>query len=281
VHTEQGNYDQALEAYRKSLEIFQRIGDQRGIADTLNNAANVRAERGDYEQALEGHRRCLEILQRIGDQRGMAMTLNNAATVHAERGDYEQALEGYRKSLELREKIGDQRGMAETLKNLGWAHEEHGDRDLALDCVERSLRIAREHGVVMMGLHAQLALAEIYLRMGELDKAQSLSDPALSESTRLNLKPIVSEAQRILGMVGRERKAWAESISCFEQTVETSRRMGGRLTEGKSRYEFGLMWKMKGDAAEAREQLDSAARIFQGLGLEHWLAKVERAREGL
>ena len=41
------------------------------------------------------------------------------------------------------------------------------------------------------------------------------------------------------------------------------------------------MWKMEGDAANARNQLDSAAGIFRGLGLGHWLSKVEGAREGL
>ena len=281
LHAERGEYDQALQGYRKAAEVLRRIGDLRGIAQTLDNAATVHFECGDYDEALEGYAKSLEIWERIGNQEGIAVSLSNAAILHAERGQYDQALEEYRKSLELRERIGDPRGMALVLMNLGWAHEEHGSRDLAIECVERSLKIAGDLGAVAIELPARLILAEICFRMGDLDKAQSLSQSALSDSTRLNLKPNISQAQRILGMVGRERRAWKESISYFEQTVETSIQQGSRLMEGKSRYEFGLMWKMKGDAANAREQLDSAAGIFRGLGLERWLSKVEGAREEL
>src|SRR3972149_6631162 len=218
LHAERGEYDQALQGYREAAEVLQRIGDLRGIAQTLDNAATVHFERGDYDEALEGYRKSLEIWERIGNQEGIAVSLSNAAILHADRGEYDQALEEYRKSLELRERIGDPRGMALVLIKLGWAHEEHGSRDLAIECVERSLKIAGDLGAVAIELPARLILAEICFRMGDLAKAQSLSQSALSDSTRLNLKPNISQAQRILGMVGRERRAWKESISDFGQT---------------------------------------------------------------
>jgi tetratricopeptide (TPR) repeat protein len=44
IHYAQGQYAKALEAYQKALAIFERIGDQQGIAGSYNNIGNIHYE---------------------------------------------------------------------------------------------------------------------------------------------------------------------------------------------------------------------------------------------
>ena len=63
-----GDYDPALEFFKKSLAGLQEMGDKSGEGTTLNNMATTAHARGDYETALKYLEQSLKICQEIGDK---------------------------------------------------------------------------------------------------------------------------------------------------------------------------------------------------------------------
>jgi tetratricopeptide (TPR) repeat protein len=62
IHHAQGRYAEALESYQKALAIFERIGDQQGIANCYNNIGVINVAQGRYAEALESYQKALTIL---------------------------------------------------------------------------------------------------------------------------------------------------------------------------------------------------------------------------
>ncbi len=68
-------------------------------------------------------------------------------------------------------------------------------------------------------------------------------------------------------MIHREKGNWNESAKDLEKSIEIFKEIGMDKDLGKSHYEFGIMWKAKGEPEKAREHLDKALTIFEKLNL--------------
>jgi tetratricopeptide (TPR) repeat protein len=74
-----GRYEESLSNFQSLLKHSDEINDRRMQADALNNMALIHYSRGEYDRALELYNQSLEIARKIGDQWGIAGTLNNIA----------------------------------------------------------------------------------------------------------------------------------------------------------------------------------------------------------
>jgi tetratricopeptide (TPR) repeat protein len=79
VYAQQGEVEQALELWKQSLEIEERVGNAQGKAATLHNMAGMYAQQGEVEQALKLFGESLKICERIGDIEGKKSVLENLA----------------------------------------------------------------------------------------------------------------------------------------------------------------------------------------------------------
>jgi len=279
VHYQRGDYDAALEHHRKGLEIREKIGDQHGIAISLSNSGNVHLQRGDYDAALKHYAKAVEMFGKIGDRQAMGITLNNLGDAHAVRGDYDAALKHYTRGLEIQEKVGDLRGIAISLNNLGNVHLQRGDHDSALEHLEKSLAISRSIGSRDEEGNALCLLADVKFGKGEFQKATDLCDEALSLSTAMGARRTIAKSTKTLGAIFRERKMWPESIENFERSLHTYEEIHQPLGQADSCFEFGVMWKEKGNATEAVKYLGRAIDLFEKLGTKQEIAKARAAYE--
>lgn len=278
VHLHRGEFGSALEKYRKCLEIGEKTGNQRDIAHILGNIGAVHLQKGEYEMALEHFKMSLDIFDRMGDQQGIAYSLNNIGVMHEERGEYDRALENYRKSLGIVEKIGDQQVVAASLHNIGLIHKCTGEYDKALKQYERSLELSEKIGYLVGVAYNYCGIAEVHFKKGDLEKALSFCNQAFEISEDIGVLEYVSDSRRIFGMIYREKKNWEQSAENFRKSVEICRDVGREKELAESHYEYGLMWKDKGDVENAKENLNKAVEIFGKLGLSK---EMETARKAL
>ncbi|HXZ73277.1 MAG TPA: tetratricopeptide repeat protein [Streptosporangiaceae bacterium] len=59
--------DEAARQHRRALGIFERLGDQAGMADSYGRLGNVAYLRGDYDEAARQYQRALGIFERLGN----------------------------------------------------------------------------------------------------------------------------------------------------------------------------------------------------------------------
>ncbi|MGD2115332.1 MAG: tetratricopeptide repeat protein [Acidobacteriota bacterium] len=136
-----GDNESAVGHLERSLELFRRLGDRRGLASQLNNLGWVADEISDLERARELSEEALKVNRDLGDLRGQALALNNLGWAGLYGGDYETAHDRLERSLELRRRVGDRRGEAFALTNLAWAEQCLGRLDRASDLLEEAARI--------------------------------------------------------------------------------------------------------------------------------------------
>ena len=66
--------DDALRNFQQALEIRRKIGDQRGIATSLREIAQVQDAMGDSKAALASYKEAVEVDRKIGDKNGLITT---------------------------------------------------------------------------------------------------------------------------------------------------------------------------------------------------------------
>ena len=69
---DRGDYDEAARQYRRALDIFERLGDQAGLAAAYSQLGNLETERGGpVATAVTWHVKALAITIRLGIPQAM------------------------------------------------------------------------------------------------------------------------------------------------------------------------------------------------------------------
>ncbi len=100
--------DDAVDAYKKSLDIDREIGDQAAEATTLHQIGKVYRDTNRFREALEYYNESLEIKREIGNRAGEAATLHQIGTVYQLTNQFEEALEYYNESLKASREMEDE-----------------------------------------------------------------------------------------------------------------------------------------------------------------------------
>jgi tetratricopeptide (TPR) repeat protein len=131
---------EAEDAYRKSLALLERIGDQFGQAQVLHSLGNLLSKnRQRDKEAEEAYRKSLALAQDNAYHQAQVLhSLGNLLSKNKSR--WPEAEELYQKSYEFLRKNGDRRGVAMVSSSFGRLLLRKGDCDQA----EHWLRISFE-----------------------------------------------------------------------------------------------------------------------------------------
>jgi predicted ATPase/DNA-binding winged helix-turn-helix (wHTH) protein/tetratricopeptide (TPR) repeat protein len=144
--TTQGDFSAAEHHLQQSLSIYEDLGDQPGIAASLNGLAINARDRGDYASAQSNFERSLACWRLLPDRLAMARCLHNLANVVKVRGDYPRARWALREATEIFEELGDRSGAAWSINQLGDISREQDDNVAAHEFYQRALTAFREAG---------------------------------------------------------------------------------------------------------------------------------------
>jgi predicted ATPase len=144
VARDNGEIAEAHALFQESLGVWKALGDLKAIARALSNLANVLKLQGEYDHARSLHAECLAIFQGLGDRTGVAWSLNNQGDVARDQGDSAAARALYEQSLGMFRELGDRWGIAGTLADLGNLAREGQDCATAHPLYQESLKIFRE-----------------------------------------------------------------------------------------------------------------------------------------
>lgn len=138
------SYGRQKDLLRQSLQLRQQIGDQRGIAHSLNYLGDMAYERGIYEEAQQYAEASLKIYEELGDNLGRAYALNHLGQVAGTTGQYGQAQKHYHESLRILREYGNPRELSICLDCVGYITYLLGDWDRAEQHYQESLSLSRE-----------------------------------------------------------------------------------------------------------------------------------------
>ena len=129
----QGDLGTARALYEEAVVIWREIGDEHGLAATLNGLGLVASDQGDYAAARAYYDKCLNYFRENGDTKGATTILINLGVVASRLGDYAAARAHYEECLSLLRGLGNLRALAQTRGNFGILLYRQGDFAGALD----------------------------------------------------------------------------------------------------------------------------------------------------
>ncbi len=91
----------------------------------------------------------------------------------------------------------------------------------------------------------------------------------------------IARAKMAFGILFGAREAWRESSACFDESLRIFAQIGQTFLQGRTHYEFGLMWKNKGNHDKARKHLTRAAGLFERIGSRRELERTTDALRDL
>ncbi len=142
----QGDYRAAEHALQRGLSLYEELGDESGIAASLNALAIVARDRGDYASAQANFERSLACWRLLSDRLAIARCLHNLANVVKVRGDYPRARWALGEATDIFEELGDRSGAAWSVNQQGDIARETGDTVTARQCYRRALSAFRKTG---------------------------------------------------------------------------------------------------------------------------------------
>jgi predicted ATPase/DNA-binding winged helix-turn-helix (wHTH) protein len=144
--TAQGDYPAAENFLQQGLSLYEKLGDESGIAVSLNALAVSARDRGDYSEAQHNLERSLGCWRKLSDRLAIARGLHNLANVAKARGDYARARLALGEAADIFEELGDRSGGAWSINQQGDIARAQGDMTTARGLYQHALSVFREAG---------------------------------------------------------------------------------------------------------------------------------------
>ncbi len=142
----QGHYREATRCGLESLALFRRLHDRYGSISALHVVGWAAMSRRDYAAARTSLEEALTLARELDNQRSVASVLNSLGEVARMCGERTRAHTYYEEGLILQRRLQDRRGMAMTLHNLGYITQATGRHRQAIAYFSEAIPIFRVLG---------------------------------------------------------------------------------------------------------------------------------------
>jgi tetratricopeptide (TPR) repeat protein len=188
-----GLYAEALDHALQAQRICEEQGDLRNLTTALRVVGSVHWYREDFDAAVSALQRGLEVAERVGSAEEIGACLTNLALLFKARKQYDEAISYQRQAIEEFERAGNANGRALAYANLAGAQEEAGLLDEALATCEiaEELATAIRSPQSLAGITNTRACIE--LKRSNFSRAAELAEDAAERYSELGALPLVSE----------------------------------------------------------------------------------------
>jgi len=258
VHA-QGDLWQSPPIFQQSLGLYQRVGDQQGVADALYALGRLANRHEQLDEASALLTQSLALSRAIGDDYRITYTLTILAFVRLKQGQPAEAQAIYEEAQTVARANQDKAGLAFVLTGLGEFARQQDDYTHAAAYYNEGMELARELGQkarVVMLLHN---LAYVALQRDDPTRSAAL----FRESLRLGMELPDRENYGMclvgLGCAAVASGALQDALYLFGAGLQILETLRARLAPADQR-EYDRA------ATHARTQLESAQ-------FEAWLLK--------
>jgi signal transduction histidine kinase len=292
-----GDFDLSINMANESIEYFEKVNDEKGIADAKYTIAGALYKTDDFNQGLSFLIDCLKTYKKLEDYHNQARVQKSMGTIYEYFGDnksaiqiYEEAIESSKKandlnlqsnaynplsgiylnqgeidkamnliedSVKLKTKTGDTRGLAFALYGRAKIYLKTQKNELAEKDFLESIRIHEEMGEKLGRAMCFHKLGALYIQMGQLDKAKEILVEALEYSNKNRIIVIKFRANLLLHDIAKLEGNFELALKYMAQYVEEKESVINEKA-AKLIESYDVITKMQTLELEAIAQRDKA-----------------------
>ncbi|HMF95344.1 MAG TPA: CHAT domain-containing protein [Vicinamibacterales bacterium] len=261
-------YTDALDAYRRALDLDRASGSVDGEITRLNNIGNVHFLRGRYSDALQLYQEALQAVQTRATDKARArlrrMTLSNLAALNQRLGADERALDIYAQ-LSADETMRPNEE-AQLLVNQGALMRRLGDPVKALGLYRSAqqlfARAAHRDGEISAWRNIGIAYA---LDLNDYSRALEAFDTALRLARESDNERGKVQALLYRGEVLRRLNRAPDALDDLQRAFTAAAATGLVEDQWKALYSIGLLHDAAGERSAARDALERAIATIESV----------------
>ncbi len=275
----------AEEYFGLAFEIAELRGDCLFAGRALNGIAILQQNQGEINEAKQTYLMARSYAVRQGNETVLGEIEQNLGIIANIQGDLDEALRRYLAGLAHLERAGSEGvgsehpgselGQARVLNNLGMLHVDLLQLDEADGYFRRALELCSRVGEIATAAIVHINRTELFLALGEPEKARASCDEGFEISSRLNDDFGKSEALKFYGIIYRETGKPHLAEIHLRQAIRLAANHGP-LLEAEVQRELGLALRAQGKNREALVALNRSHALFKNLQAQHDQADVTR-----
>lgn len=203
--------------------------DEPTLATVEFNLSNVLRDRGDYESAIAAADRALELFIKLGSKTFTAYTQLMLGTCYYSKGDHALASSYYALALNAVREQNDLRGIAVGLCDQAELEETLGSYSEAHALFEQAIEKADHIMNDYLLSFAKAGLARVQMLQGNLEEAFQNAQAALVIAARVNSREREGAAHRVLAEIYDARGDRKEALDEARSAVELLGQVGHAL----------------------------------------------------
>jgi serine phosphatase RsbU (regulator of sigma subunit) len=173
----QGRFDEALQAIRTSIDIYNSVGDNDNVARLYGRVGRILWYAGDRPAGLQACLQGLELIKDAPASKGKASLMHEAARAYYFNGMSDKGLPLCRQALEMAEQLGAAYVQADALATLGILSGVSPEE--SLQALHKSVDLAEANGFLQVSMRAHQNLGAM-MRTWLMDNDAALEHFSLS-----------------------------------------------------------------------------------------------------
>jgi len=275
--------ERAKEAFERLLRRAREMGDEGSLPYVLVLAAQVECIRGDLRLAAAHADEGYELTEQAGQATLGAYLLALRALANAMAGDAQPARERAERALTVAADTSGRPAEHFALAALGELELSLGRAAEASSSLGPLVAFLRREQIREPGTARVVPnQVEALIALGELEPAAELLDWHSENAEHLGRRSALAAAARCRGLLRAELGDLEQALELLERAVDLSSEVPIPSEYGRALLARGAVHRRAKHKRAARESLEAAEAIFDGMGARAWAerARAELARVG-
>jgi len=277
-----GEFQKMFETAQKGSEFSKKVGSLYGLIWLDSVLAGCYVNMGEMQKAISIFEDVLTLAKRTRHTVQVSGSMSSLGWCHRLLGEWDKSLHYLMEALDIAKKIGEYQFSGSAALELGELFMEMEDYAEAEKYLQESNSIYEKAEDIDAQLTGTFpALARLYLKEGETEKAEELIEKTYEHAARTKNNLSIHYAEMLKAMLFREQRNWEQSIQHFERSLQ-----GYKSLDAQEWYvhqyadllhEYGLMHlnrNEEGDKEKALSLLNQALEIYKKVDAKKKMEKV-------
>lgn len=261
-----GEYDKALEIYKKGLNIAVKFNTFSEIANYNGNIGNLYYMQGNYTEAEKHYKTCLNIRKQQNFTDKISNSYLQLGNLNYEQGRYENALKYYKDAVIASKENSDSISIADSYQNIGNVLSDMGNDLKALENYIFSSELYEKIGATQRLAYSNYNIGVIYSQLNNLKKAEKYLNEALNVFVSSKNYRGESYALTSLSKIAILNNDYDNAIKKLKRATAINIEMHYDDALAKCFIKFGEIYTYKKDWGNAKRNYNKALEIQQRIG---------------
>jgi len=263
----QNNPEEALRFLEPALTFYQQGGYRSEASSCLALLARANRQKGDYDAAINADEKILQLGQQWNDQAQIALGHTEIGNVLARQEKWVEALDHFSQAYTFYSSQGMQRSIGYNLLSRGDALWHMGRYGEAQTLLEQATSIADKPGseIKLLSIGVKLIAAEIALSQGHFADAKTKAETVL-ETAGTEFKSDATSAMIVIGLAQSYSGAKASGKQMATEAVDMAMQLNDPAQLATARLVLAEAMLLAGDSKAASSNALQAQEVFARLG---------------